>query len=163
LTSLIQQMNGIDLFILNAGVIFHNPDLDWQKEKETIELNVLGFAAMANVAMHHFLETGNGHLVGLSSISALRGHESSPAYNASKAFVSNYLEGLRQKAFRSKKQIIITDVKPGYVDTRLTKGTKGMFWVSTPEEAAEQIYNAIQHKRHQAYITRRWRFIAWFL
>ena len=92
-------MNGIDLFIINAGVVYHNPDLDWQKEKETIELNVLGFTAMANVAMKYFLRKGEGHLVGLSSISALRGHESCPAYNASKAFVSNYLEGLKKKSF----------------------------------------------------------------
>lgn len=161
--SLIHQMHGIDLFIINAGVGYHNPDLDWQKEKETIELNVLGFTAMTNVAMRYFLHKGAGHIVGLSSISALRGHESCPAYNASKAFVSNYLEGMRQKAFKSKKDLTITDIKPGYVDTRLTKGNKGMFWISTPEKAALQIYLAIKNKRSHAYITRRWRLIAWFL
>jgi short-subunit dehydrogenase len=161
--SLIQQMEGVELFVINAGTIYHNPDLDWQKEKETIDINVLGFAAMVNVAMRYFLKRGEGHIVGLSSISALRGYERCPAYNASKAFVSNYLEGIRQKAFKSKKKIMITDVKPGYVDTRLTKGTQGMFWVSTPEKAAEQIYEAIQHKRYFVYITHRWRLIAWVL
>ncbi len=55
-----------------------------------------------------------GHLVGISSLAALRGGRAAPAYNASKAFVSNYLEG-------------------------------------------------IQGRKRHAYVTRRWRLMAWLL
>lgn len=160
--ALINEMGGIDLAVLSAGTGFINPDLDWEKEKDTIDVNVLGFSAMANVFIKHFLMKGKGHLVGISSIVAIRGCGSGPAYNASKAFVSNYLEGLRQKAVKEKKQIVVTNIKPGFVDTAMAKG-EGLFWVTPVNEASEMIYKVIQKKKSHAYISPRWRLIAWLL
>jgi len=90
-------MGGVDLVVISAGTGHLNDGLDWDLENEAIKTNVTGFAVMANVAMKHFVKRGSGHLVGISSIAALRGGRQAPAYNASKAFESNYLEGLRQK------------------------------------------------------------------
>jgi short-subunit dehydrogenase len=161
LESLIHEMGEVDLIILNAGILFNNREFDWEKEKLTIQTNVLGFSAMAHTAMTYFLNRKRGHLVGISSISALCGESDSPSYSASKAFVSNFLEGLRIKAFANK-DIHVTDIKPGWVDTEMAKGEK-TFWMASPEKAAEQIYSAIKNKRSHAYITRRWRLYAWFL
>lgn len=159
---LIQEMGHVDLIVVNAGVIFNNRDLSWDPEATTIDVNVKGFASMAHLAMQYFLSRGYGHLVGISSISALRGDASSPAYGASKAFVSNYLEALRVRAFREKKKITVTDIKPGWVDTVMAEGEE-TFWMATAEEAAKQIFSAISRKRDHAYITARWRLIAWLL
>jgi len=117
---------------------------------------------MANVATKHFLEQRAGHLVGISSIAALRGSGGAPAYNASKAFVSNYLEGLRQKFFHLKLPIVVTNVKPGFVDTAMAQG-EGLFWVAPPEKAARQIYKIIKARRTHAYVTKRWRLIGLLL
>ena len=76
--------------------------------------------------------------------------------------MSNYLEGLRIKAFQEKLSITITDIKPGFVDTDMAKG-EGKFWVATPQRAAEQIYSAIKKQKQHAYITHRWRLIGWAL
>lgn len=162
LEELIQEMNGIDLVVISAGCGFINPDLDFAKEKETIAVNVTGFAAMANIAFKRFIEQGAGHIVGISSVAALRGSGQAPAYNASKAFVSNYLEGLRQKAHQLGLPITITEIQPGFVDTAMAQG-EGLFWVASPPKAASQIYSAIAHKRSHAYITKRWQFISWLL
>ncbi len=162
LDELIREMGGLDLIVISSGVGFITPDLDWEKEKETIEVNVIGFMAMANVAFKHFLKQGSGHIVGISSIAALRGGGESPAYNATKAFVSNYLEGLRCKAINMGIPITITDIKPGFVNTAMAKGG-GLFWVTPVEKAAWQIWKAIDNKRKHAYITKRWRVIAWLL
>lgn len=158
LTELISDMDGVELIVVNAGVGFINPDLEWEKEKTTLETNVLGFAAMANVAVKHFIEQKAGHLVGISSIAAIRGAGGAPAYNASKAFVSNYLEGLRQKCAQLKLPITVTDVKPGFVDTAMAQG-EGLFWVASPEKAARQIYRVIKARRTHAYVTKRWRVV----
>lgn len=155
LEELIKEMNGVDLFIINAGIGFVNNSLDWSKEQHTIDVNVSGFAAMANIALKHFIEKGSGHLVGISSIAAIKGNASAPAYNASKAFMSNYLEGLRIKCYRLKLPVTITDIKPGYVDTEMAKGNN-IFWMATPEKAAKQIYDAIKKRKTHAYITKRW-------
>lgn len=159
---LIGEMGAVDLIVISAGVGFINTDLDWEKEKAAIDTNVSGFAAMANVAVRHFIRQSSGHLVGISSIAALRGSGASPAYNASKAFMSNYMEGLRQKMYKLKLPVIVTDVQPGLVDTAMAQG-EGLFWVAPPEKAAQQIYKVIRSRRKHAYVTKRWRSIAWLL
>ncbi len=162
LTRFIKEMNGVDLIVISAGTGDINDKLDWHIEHETIKTNVTGFAALTSVAMHHFIERGSGHLVGISSVAALRGGRESPAYNASKAFESNYLEGLRQKVTQLGLPIIVTDIKPGFVKTAMAKG-EGLFWIAPADKAAAQIFNAIQLKKTHAYITRRWRLIAMLL
>ena len=116
----------------------------------------------AGVAFKHFSQQGQGHLVGISSIAALRGGSKAPAYNASKAFMSNYLEGLRKKAFEDNVAITVTDIQPGFVDTAMAQH-KDKFWVASPKQAAEQIYTAIRNRKKQAYITHRWRLVGWLL
>lgn len=162
LAELIDQMGGVDLVIVNAGVGRVNPELDWQAEKQTIDVNVRGFTAMVNVAMRHFLQQGRGHLVGISSVAALRGNRLAPAYGASKAFISHYLEGMRCKTIQLGLPITVTDIQPGWVDTALAQGAT-LFWVASPEVAADQIFAAIRRKKRHAYVTRRWRLIAWLL
>ncbi len=159
LKGLIDEMESVDLIVISSGIGSVESDLPWEKEKETIDVNVSGFVAMANVAYHYFLEKESGHLVGISSIAAIRGGEA-PAYNASKAFVSSYLQGLRYRISKTKLPITITDIQPGFVDTAMAKSDKA-FWVASAQKSASQIYAAICNKRKHAYITKRWRIIAW--
>jgi short-subunit dehydrogenase len=160
INDLMDQMGGVDLVVVSSGTGFINPESVWQYEKTTIEVNVMGFCAITNAAMNHFQRRGSGHLVGISSIAALRGTAEGLTYNASKAFVSNYLEGLRQRVRKRRLPITVTEIQPGFVDTDMAKGDR-LFWVSSPEEAARQIHRAITKKRDHAYVTRRWRLIAW--
>ncbi len=162
LDKFIKEMRGVDLIVISAGTGDINNSLSWPVERQAIRTNVTGFAALANVAMHHFTERGSGHLVGISSIAALRGGRESPAYNASKAFESNYLEGLRQKVRKSGLPITITDIKPGFVKTDMAKGD-GIFWAAEPGKAAKQIYDVIKRRKGAAYITRRWTLVAWLM
>lgn len=162
LQHMIQEMGEVDLVIINSGIGFLNSELDWEKEKQTIDVNVSGFCALAGATFNYFSKRGQGHLVGISSIGALRGSNIAPAYNASKAFMSNYLEGLRKKAFKDKTQIAITDIKPGFVDTAMAKG-EGKFWVEPPIKAARQIHSVIQRRKSHAFITKRWSIIGWTL
>ena len=159
---MIGEMGGIDLIVISAGYGDLNSKLKWPIEKATIDVNVTGFALIAGIALQHFLDRGSGHLVGISSIAALRGQRSAPAYSASKAFVCNYLEGLRHIAIKSRKPIFITDVQPGFVKTPMSRGNN-LFWIATAQKAASQIYDAIVKKKKHAYITKRWRIVAWLL
>jgi len=162
LNELIIQMEGVDVVVISAGIGYVNPELNLKLEMETISTNVMGFTAMTNIVINQFIKQGFGHLVGISSIAAIRGDSEGPAYNASKAFMSNYLQGIRKKIIKAKLPIIITDIKPGFVDTAMAKGDN-LFWVASPAEAASQIFNAIKKKKSYAYITKRWNIIAWLL
>ncbi len=159
LINLIGELEGLDLIVVSSGT--GNLDLDWQKQKEIIDVNVLGFTAMVNVATQYFLNQNKGHIVGISSIAALRGFADAPIYSASKAFVSSYLQGLREKFKRLNKNIHVTDIQPGFVDTQMGKSSD--FWKASPEKAATQICDTIEQKRNHAYVTKRWRLIAWLI
>lgn len=161
LGELIDELGGVELFVVSAGTGFENATLAWEPERETITLNVLGFAGMVNVAVAHLEARGSGHLVGVSSVAALRGSRVAPAYNASKAFVSNYLQGVRYRFRRLKLPVIVTDVQPGFVDTPMAAGNR--FWIASPQVAARQIVAAIHGRRRHVYVTRRWRLIAWLI
>lgn len=159
---LIEELGSVDLVIVSAGTGHHNPELEPALELETINTNVSGFTIIAGAAFNYFKKNKKGHLVGISSILTLRGNAGAPAYNASKAFMSNYMEGLRLKALKENLDIHITDIRPGYVDTAMAEGDH-MFWVAPPEKAAKQIVDAIKSNKSCAYITKRWRLIAWLM
>ena len=161
LRELIEELGDVELFIVSAGTGFDNPAFAWEPERETIIVNVLGFAGMVNVAVAHLETRGSGHLVGISSLAALRGNRVAPAYAASKAFVSNYLQGVRYRFTKLKLPIVVTDVQPGFVDTRMSKDPR--FWVASPQTAARQIAAAIRGRKQRVYVTRRWRLIAWLM
>jgi short-subunit dehydrogenase len=162
LRDLISEMGNVELFVISAGTGFNNPKLDWEPENETIAVNVAGFAAVANVAVAQLEARGSGGLVGISSIAALCGNAEAPAYSASKAFMSNYLAGLRYRFARLRLPVTVTDVQPGFVDTAMAKADR-KFWVASPEKAAQQIFDAVRKGRRHVYVTRRWRLVAWLL
>lgn len=162
LRELIEELGDVELFIVSAGTGFENAALAWGPEKDTIALNVLGFAGVVNVAVAHLEARGSGHLAAISSLAGLRGSGGAPAYAASKAFVSNYLQGIRYRFSKLKLPIAVTDVQPGFVDTRMAKGDR-LFWVASPQKAARQITVAIRSRRPHVYVTKRWRLIAWVL
>jgi len=161
-SALIEDLGGVDLVVMSAGTGHLNPDLAWEKERETVDVNICGFTAITTAAMQYFMQKDSGHLVNLSSIAALRGGRQAPAYNASKAYGSNYMEGLRQKVSHAHLPVTLTDIQLGYVNTRMAQG-EGLFWVASPEKAATQIYKAIKAKKKRAYVTKRWRLVAWLL
>lgn len=158
LDALAAALGGVDCVIISSGVSPYNRKLEWGIEEATLATNVMGFAACANWAAHRFFEQKAGHLVGISSVASLFGSPQVPAYNASKAFASRYLEGLRFNLARY--GVSVTDIRPGYVDTPMTAGQKGMFWLLDAQAASLQIYRAILEKRRVAYVPRRWGFLA---
>src|SRR5215203_2569428 len=116
---LIDQLGGLDLLIYNSGVGEVSKTVDWNIERPTILTNVNGFVEIVGYTFNFFVEQGYGQIAVISSVAALRGNSWAPAYSASKAFISNYAEGLNIKARKLKKDIIVTDIKPGFIDTKV--------------------------------------------
>ncbi|VBB45611.1 Short-chain dehydrogenase/reductase sdr [uncultured Paludibacter sp.] len=160
LEELVSELGGLDLLVISSGVIKYNIDLDFAVEKMTIDTNVKGFTRIADWGFNFFKNQGYGHLVGITSVAGFRGWRNNPSYNASKSYQMNYLEGLRSLSNYLKLPITVTDVRPGYVDTAMV-GKSYVFWVSTVEKVASQIYKGIHKKRKVVYVSQRWRFGAW--
>ena len=145
LNTLTNALGGLDLMIISAGTGDLNESLDFAIEKRAIDTNVSGFTAIADWAFKYFEQQKFGQLVAITSIAGLRGNRHSPSYSASKAYQINYLEGLRQKATKIKSPIIVTDIRLGYVNTAMVKGTgegkkQGLFWIaSVKKQSAKSI------------------------
>ena len=158
LEALVRKLGGLDLLIYNSGFGDPRETLDWAVDKETVDIHVNGFLEAAHYSWRFFTAQGYGHLAVTSSIAGIRGNRISPAYSASKAFQSTYAEGLYIKARRMKIPLYVTDIQPGFVDTKMAKGP--VFWVAPVGKAARQIVRAIEKKRWRVYITHRWWLIA---
>lgn len=159
LDKLIAKLGGLDLLVFSAGMGELNDNLDTVTELQTIELNVNSFTKVAIWAYHLFKKQGYGHFVGITSVAGLRGNGHAPAYNASKSYQINYLEGLQHRVAKENLPIHFTDVRPGFVDTAMAKG-EGLFWVASTDIAAKQIFNLIKRKQKVGYVTKRWRLIS---
>jgi short-subunit dehydrogenase len=163
--SLIEKLGGIDLLIYNSGFGDPSLTLEWELDRITYETNVKGFIEVVHYIFNYFVQQGHGHIAATSSLASIRGNSWAPAYSASKAFMSVYMEGLHMKARKMARKrkavqtVFITDIQPGFVNTKLAKGN-GQFWVAPVEKVADQIFNAIRNKRWRVYVTRRWWLIA---
>lgn len=157
--NLTQQLGGLDLLIYNSGYGEPSDTLDWEIDKNTTHINVNGFLEIVHYAFNYFVLEGRGHIAATSSVAANRGNAIAPAYSASKAFISTYLEGLYLKAKKIQLPISITDIQPGFVNTKMANANR-QFWVASVDKAAQQIFKAISQHKRRAYITRRWRLVA---
>lgn len=149
LKELIEELGGLDLIIISSSAAI-TPDSSWEHETETIEVNICGFMAVANEALKFFINQDSGHIVGISAAGASRGSGTAPAYSASKAFVVNYLAGIRQKISSIGANITITEIRPGNSGTG-----EGLFGGVPVDKAAMEIYKAIIQNKKYAYITNR--------
>jgi len=162
LEELVMELGGLDLLVICSATINLNENLDFRLEKSTIATNILGFTLIADWAFNYFQHQKSGHLVAISSVGGLRGWRDTPAYNASKAFQICYLEGLRNKAFHNGSPVIISDIRPGYVDTDMAIGSYKC-WVAPVNKVARQIFKAIRKKKKVVYVTKRWHIIAFLI
>jgi len=164
LQELIGEMGGLDLILISISSYseLKNKKLAFSSEKKTIDVDLIGFWVVAKTALDFFENQGFGHLAGISSMSGLRGTAYNPAYSGAKAFVSRYLEGVRNKMLQNNIPIYVTDIVPSWVDVEHTTFSQlpGTYWVTPLDKAAKQIFDAIKAKKKVAYISKRQIIIA---
>ena len=159
INTLHKELEHIDIAIVCSGVGDINVTLDYAVERPAIDTNVVGWTFTIDMFYHIFEQQGSGYLVAVTSAGGLRGEPMAPAYSATKAYQINYMEALRKKAFKKGGNIVVTDIRPGLVDTGMAKG-EGLFWVMPVKKVASQIIAAIKKKKSKAYVTRHWHILA---
>lgn len=162
LEALIAEMGGLDLLVISVSG-FRN--VDWsnrsvEADKAVLDVDVLGFHALARTGLNFFEKQGYGHLVGFSSVDGLRGIAGAPAYSAAKSFASRLMEAERNRYQQKKLPIFVTDLVPGWVnsanDPDFAKDYPKAYWIDSLDNAAHDIMEAIKNKVAVAYITKRW-------
>lgn len=159
LQTIARDLGGLDLVVYAAGVMHRMAfdEFDPDKEIDMLRVNLAGAVAWLGPAAERFSRLGRGAIVGIGSVAGDRGRTGNPAYGASKAGLHTYLEALRNRVARD--GVGVVTVKPGFVDTAMTRDLDGLFWVISPDRAAEII---LRHARRGAtcvYVPARWRLV----
>ncbi len=159
---IVADLGGLDLLVYAAGVMpkIAEGEYDFEKDRLMMAVNVVGAMAWMNPAAARFEAARGGTIVGISSIAGERGRRANPAYTTSKAALSAYLEALRNRC--SRYGVNVVTVKPGFVDTAMTKGMKGLLWLIPADEAARQaLALARRGSGASAFVPARWALVAW--
>ena len=135
-----------DVVIANAGISIgmdtaHFDDLEVMRR--TFETNNVGLAATFHPFVAAMSARGSGTLVGIASVSAIRGLPGHGAYCASKSAVVAYCESLRGELRPSGVKVVT--LLPGYIDTPLTRGNRySMPFLMPVDDFADRAVRAIQ-------------------
>jgi len=158
-----RDLGGLDLIIYSAGVMppVGEDEYAFEKDRQIIEVNLLGAMAWLNEAALRFARAGEGTIVGISSVSGDRGRRGQPAYCASKAALDTYLEALRNRLRR--RGVTVVTVKPGPVDTPMSQGVERRPLLISADRAAAQILGAARRRAVTAYVPPTWRPIMFAL
>ena len=134
-----------DVVIANAGISVGMDTAvrsDLAVMARTFATNNIGLAATFHPFVDAMRQRGSGSLVGIGSVSGIRGLPGHGAYCASKAAVIAYCESLRGELRSSGVQVVT--LCPGYIDTPLTRQNRYAMPFLLPVQAfAERAFKAI--------------------
>ena len=158
---LVGELGGLDLIVYAAGTMYvpEESTYDFARDREMIEVNVLGAMAWTNPAAAYFESRRAGTIVGISSIAGERGRRTMPGYTTSKATLTAWLEALRNRV--SRYGVNVVTVKPGFVDTALTQHlTKKPMMIPAARAAELILATARRGGSPSAFIPGQWGLVA---
>lgn len=148
-----QDFGKIDRIIVNAGVGEGRRigKGNFAINKATVETNFISALAQCEAAVEIFREQNSGHLVMISSMSAIRGMPKHlTAYGASKAAVAHLAEGIRAELIDT--PIQVTTIFPGYIRTEINEGAKKLPFEVDEKTGSRLLAAEIEKAPIKAYV-----------
>jgi short-subunit dehydrogenase len=158
-----ERIGGLDRIIVNAGVGKGAPlgTGRFAANRQTVTTNLVSALAQCEAAMELFRPRNRGHLVVVSSISALRGMPRNlTAYAASKAGVAALAEGIRAEMIGT--PIKVTTLYPGYIRSEMNdQVAKPPPMIASTADGVRAMVRAIEQEAAEAIVPRwPWRPLA---
>lgn len=150
--------NKIDCTILCYGYLADQAETqtDWDKARRTVDVNFTSAVSILHLIAERFERIRSGQIAVISSVAGDCGRMSNYTYGASKAGVSAFVQGLRNRLHHA--NVPVLTVKPGFVDTPMVHGLvdpKSPI-VASPQRVAKDIVRAIDKKRNVIYTPWLW-------
>ena len=134
----------LDILVNNAGVMLLGAieGADTDEWRQMINVNVLGLLYCTQAALPHLRDSGNGHVINVSSVAGRTATLGAGVYNATKWGVTGLSEALRQEGALSK--IRVTCIEPGLVETELPSHNKNPHVLQTIEKMKADIGDILE-------------------
>ena len=143
----------LDRVIVNAGVGEGRRigKGNFEINRSTVETNFISALAQCEAAVEIFRAQNSGHLVVISSMSAMRGMPKHlTAYGASKAGVAALAEGIRAELIDT--PIKVTTIFPGYIRTEINEGAKKLPFEVDEKTGSRLLAAEIDKEPVKAYV-----------
>jgi short-subunit dehydrogenase len=125
---------------------------------DAFNLNATSVISLAAEFANVLEARGQGTLAVIGSVAGDRGRRSNYVYGAAKAAVHAYCDGLRGRLSAAGANVLL--VKPGWVDTPMTKSMKKNPLFASARSVGRGIYDAIEHRKAVVYLPWFWRWIS---
>jgi short-subunit dehydrogenase len=148
-------LGDLDRVIVNAGIGKGQPlgTGYFRANRQTAQTNFVAALAQCEAALEIFRAQDRGHLVTISSMSAMRGFPRNlTTYAATKAGLAALSEGMRADLLRT--PIRVSTIFPGYIRSEINSKVKNTPFIVDTEPGCRALVAAIERESAEAYVPR---------
>jgi len=156
LSHAINSLAGLDIAYLAHGVLGDQSraEQDFNTAAHILHTNFMAPVSLLTWLANFCVQRRSGTIAVLSSVAGDRGRKSNYVYGSSKAGLSAFLAGLRNRVDRG--GVTILTIKPGPTNTAMTAGMKGSEKFADVNEVAQSIVKAIDKGQDSLYVPYQW-------
>lgn len=154
-----RELGGLDIVLVAHGTLSDQKACEKSVSltMQEIKTNALTVIALLTLIANRFEAQRKGTIAVISSVAGDRGRASNYVYGSAKAMVTAFTSGLRQRLHKS--GVAVVNIKPGFVDTPMTKDfRKGILWTN-PSAVSNSLVNFIDQRGSVLYVPYFWRLI----
>jgi short-subunit dehydrogenase len=155
----INSLGGLDIAYLALGVLGEQPkaERNFHDAAHIIHTNYTAPVSLLTWLANYCAQRHAGTIAVLSSVAGDRGRKSNYVYGSSKAGLTTFVDGLRNRIDREGVRVIT--IKPGPVKTAMTEGMKGHERFADVNKVAATIVKAMDRGDDVVYVPGQWRII----
>ena len=153
----------------NAGIAFTG-EIEVSQFKDIEKVMDVDFWGVVNgtkVFLPHLIESGDGHIINISSVFGLFSVPGQAAYNAAKFAVRGFTEALRQEMTAAGHPVKVTTVHPGGIKTNIARNMTAAEGIdkdelvqtfdkklanTTPQKAAQIILDGVRKNKARVLV-----------
>lgn len=175
-----EALGRVNVIVNNAGVALHGDfeEVSYEDFEWVMDVDFWGVVQGTKEFLPHLIESGDGHVVNISSLFGLLAMPGQTAYNAAKFAVRGFTEALRQEMILAKRPVQVTCVHPGGIKTAIARNARATashdqaqvakhfdskLARMTPERAAEIIWEGVLADRPRVVVGADAKLLDWFV
>ena len=159
LSHAINSLAGLDIVFIALGVLGDATEAEhsFAEANKVLQTNFISVVSLLTWLASYCAQRHHGTLAVLSSVAGDRGRKSNYVYGSSKAGLTAYVDGLRNRIDRE--GVRVMTIKPGPVKTAMTESMKGSGKFADVEAVAATLVKAIDKGTDVVYVPGIWRII----